>query len=255
MGPRGAAPYENGVMGARICIAGLALLMACEAPIRGTLALEPETIADAAIEIGDAEASRPDADSTDGRVQGDARVMDVGSIDAGTPPPIDAGPTCGDGVCAQGESCPIDCDPGDWPAAQAAAEAEMLVRVNVLRAEGVSCGGNAMPPVPPVEMNAELREAARAHSQDMADQNYFDHQSLDGRDPWTRIRNAGYGGQGVGENIAAGNASADATFSQWVNSPGHCRNMMSAQPNELGVGYAVGPGRYRHYWTQAFGRR
>jgi uncharacterized protein YkwD len=41
---------------------------------------------------------------------------------------------------------------------------------------------------------------------------------------------------------------------QWMNSPGHCRNIMSGGSNEIGVGHGLG-GQYGHYWVQKFGRR
>lgn len=146
---------------------------------------------------------------------------------------------------------PADSWPSDW----ASREDAMLVLVNELRASGTVCGARNYPSVPALAMNAELRSAARLHSQDMAEQNYFDHNSLDGRDPWDRIRDSGYAGFGVGENIAAGGASAEAAFQQWVNSPGHCSNMMSSDAREIGVGYAFGANStYGHYWTQTFGQ-
>lgn len=131
----------------------------------------------------------------------------------------------------------------------------MVGLVNRLRAQGARCGTRSYDPAGPVEMNNELRNAARAHSTDMADNDYFAHASQDGRSPWERISAAGYRGQGVGENIAAGNSTAQATFDQWLNSPGHCSNMMNPSANEMGVGFAVGSARYGSYWTQVFGRR
>ena len=131
----------------------------------------------------------------------------------------------------------------------------MVGLVNQLRATGATCGTTTHSAVGPVTMNQYLREAARNHSQDMADQDYFTHDSLDGRTPWDRIAATAYQGSPVGENIAAGNSTAQATFTQWLNSPGHCRNMMNGNANEMGVGYATGPGRFTDYWTQNFGRR
>lgn len=65
---------------------------------------------------------------------------------------------------------------------------------------------------------------------------------------------AGYTGQPSSENIAAGNRSAAATFEQWRNSDGHCRNMMTQSANEIGIGHAGG-GSFGSYWTQTFGAR
>jgi uncharacterized protein YkwD len=103
-------------------------------------------------------------------------------------------------------------------------------------------------------MDPALRRAARLHSADMAENNYFDHNSQDGRSPWQRMGEAGYTGQPAAENIAAGNRTAAATFEQWRQSDGHCRNMMAQNANEIGIGYAEG-GSYGAYWTQTFGAR
>lgn len=203
----------------------------------------------------------PDAGTT---IRADA-ALPIDASQAPPPPPVDAGgappPTeiCGDGTCNPADetcsSCEADCGPCTWPQDQAREEEAMVQMVNDFRAMGARCGARSYGPAGPVTMNAELRAAARGHSTDMADNNYFDHTSRDGRSPWDRIREAGYQGSGVGENIAAGNASAQATFQQWVNSPGHCANMMNGSANEMGLGYAVGDARFRHYWTQVFGRR
>jgi uncharacterized protein YkwD len=146
-------------------------------------------------------------------------------------------------------------DPDGWSAELAALEDEMLVLVNELRAQGTSCGGTSFGPRPALRMEAALRRAARLHSKDMADNGYFSHTSQDGRSPWDRIGEAGYTGSPYGENIAAGNTAAQATFQQWVNSPGHCQNMMTGNANEIGIGVFVGSGGYGAYWTQTFGAR
>ncbi|HEU4407024.1 MAG TPA: CAP domain-containing protein [Polyangiaceae bacterium] len=144
--------------------------------------------------------------------------------------------------------------PGSHPPAWAALEHEVLVRVNAVRSRGAQCGNQPFGPAAPLEPHPALHAAARGHSQDMATQDYFDHTSRDGRTMVTRVRAAGYGGGAIGENIAAGRATAEAVVDQWVQSPGHCSNLMSREFRFLGVGYAFRPGsRFGHYWTQNFG--
>jgi len=142
-----------------------------------------------------------------------------------------------------------------WPASWATLEDQVLVEVNIRRSAGATCGTKSFGPAGPLTMNAQLRAAARGHSQDMATKNYFDHTSLDGRHFGDRIKAAGYeGGTYSGENIAAGNAGASATVTQWMNSPGHCENVMDNKYKWIGVGYASSAGsKYKHYWTQNFG--
>jgi uncharacterized protein YkwD len=89
----------------------------------------------------------------------------------------------------------------------------------------------------------------------MADREFFDHQNPDGESPWDRFEEAGYTNyRAAGENIAAGNAQAASTMQQWMNSDGHCANIMNPDFSEIGVGYYPG-GSYGHLWTQAFGDR
>jgi uncharacterized protein YkwD len=146
-------------------------------------------------------------------------------------------------------------DPNGWSPAWASLEDQMLVLVNEMRVNGGRCPSGNYGPRGALVMNQELRTAARLHSKDMADNDYFDHNSQNGDSPWDRIDAAGYSAQAVGENIAAGNGTAADTFEQWVNSDGHCRNMMSSDATEIGVGYANGNASYGHYWTQTFGSR
>ena len=135
------------------------------------------------------------------------------------------------------------------------AEDVVLTLINQHRAAGATCGGTAYPPAPPLTMNPNLQTAARLHSLDMATQNYFSHNSLDGRTFDQRIRNAGYGGSfPLGENIAAGQSTPQSVVTGWMNSQGHCANIMNASFRSTGVGYAFNSSaQYRHYWTQVFG--
>ncbi|HSC82217.1 MAG TPA: CAP domain-containing protein, partial [Pseudomonas sp.] len=76
----------------------------------------------------------------------------------------------------------------------------------------------------------------------------------DGRTPGDRAELAGYGGQRIGENIAAGLDSAAKVVDGWLASPGHCANLMNPQFSELGAAYAVDPKSDAGiYWTALFG--
>jgi uncharacterized protein YkwD len=139
-----------------------------------------------------------------------------------------------------------------WNPDYAAREAEIVVIVNRYRAEGANCGGQEMPPAGPLSMDPNLQCAARVHTMDMAERDFFDHDNPDGDGPDDRMEAAGYDGRGWGENIAAGNSTAEETMEQWMDSPGHCRNIMNDGYTLIGVGYYPG-GEYDHLWTQTFG--
>ncbi|TPV95081.1 MAG: CAP domain-containing protein [Myxococcales bacterium FL481] len=146
------------------------------------------------------------------------------------------------------------CEPvSDWSAERMELEQEVLAIVNQRRAEGANCGSAGdFDPAGPLRMQGRLRCAARAHSLDMAERDYFDHYDPEGDGPSERLAAAGYQGRTWGENIAGGNATAAATMQQWMDSDGHCANVMNPQFTELGVGYVPG-GQWGHLWTQAFG--
>ncbi len=149
---------------------------------------------------------------------------------------------------------PVDSGSAAPPSGATSLEDQVLALTNQRRAMGANCGGQVFGAAPALRMNETLRGVARAHSTDMGTRNYFDHNSLDGRTPFQRMMAAGYNSSPMGENIAAGNATAEATVTQWMNSPGHCRNIMNPGFRVLGVGYATVAGStYRHYWTQNFG--
>ena len=111
--------------------------------------------------------------------------------------------------------------------------------------------------LPTLEHCISLDRAAQGHSEDMRDNDYFAHDGLDGSQPWDRACGACFQkGCGpttaMGENIAAGNADAQATFVQWKNSPPHDANMRSPDFHFIGIGRATGGGMYGVYWTNVF---
>jgi uncharacterized protein YkwD len=116
--------------------------------------------------------------------------------------------------------------------------------------------------LPPYKRVTALDEAARYHSADLGQDNYFDHNTYDrvnGNlvyvcDTWTRIGK--YYAGASGENIAAGYSTPQSVMNGWMNSTGHRNNILSTHSREIGVGYANQSGSdYYHYWTQDFGRR
>jgi uncharacterized protein YkwD len=149
---------------------------------------------------------------------------------------------------------------GDWPTDWVSAECRVLELVNQRRAEGANCGSEgAFGSAGPLSLQPELREAARLHSMDMGERDFFSHDSPggpNGDDMTQRIENAGYTDwAAIGENIAAGQASPDETMDGWISSPGHCSNIMNPDFTQIGIGYAqVSGSSYIHYWTQDFGR-
>ncbi|MEM7373324.1 MAG: CAP domain-containing protein [Bacteroidota bacterium] len=132
----------------------------------------------------------------------------------------------------------------------------MLEAVNTWRVNGCTCGNEQMPPVEPVSWNEELEGAALRHSKDMAEKNYFSHTGSDGSTHSQRIADTGYAAINSGENIAAGTNFTDEEqlVQLWIDSPGHCKNIMNASFKEMGVAQVKNESSdYIHYWTQIFG--
>jgi uncharacterized protein YkwD len=103
--------------------------------------------------------------------------------------------------------------------------------------------------VNPLVYDSSLAAIARAHSQDMLNNNFFSHINLNGDDPSERASKAGYNIHksyqvGVAENIGmtegyvSSSSVAQEFIDMWMNSPGHRSNILNSQYNRLGVGVA-----------------
>ena len=90
----------------------------------------------------------------------------------------------------------------------------------------------------------------------MIQRDYFAHVDPEGQGPDVRVSATEYRFRAVGENIAAGAQTPSAVVDGWMNSDGHCRNIMQGVFEELGVGYVEATtGPFKHFWTQVFGTR
>ena len=124
----------------------------------------------------------------------------------------------------------------------------MLTAVNNLRVKGCNCSGTVMPPVKKLTWNSQLETAAIRHATDMAQNNYFSHVSQNGDEVDTRISATGYDWSFVGENIAHGYDEIEPVMKGWVDSYGHCVQLMSAEVTEIGVA------KYGTYWVMDFAK-
>ena len=171
--------------------------------------------------------------------------------------------TDGDGCCPSScnanndDDCAVDCtDPASWPMNWADFETEVIRLVNIERAAGANCGSRGtFAAAGPLSLDTELREAARCHSTDMADNDFFDHTGSNGSSFSQRCNAAGYSGSPRGENIAAGYSTPSAVVVGWMNSDGHCANVMNSSADEVGIGYYYKTGtQWTRYWTMVTGR-
>lgn len=110
--------------------------------------------------------------------------------------------------------------------------------------------------LPPLRMNQKLNLAAKAKLDDMFRQQYFEHESPDGKSPADVIKATGYQFIVVGENLALGNYKNDAVLVEaWMNSPGHRANILDVKFYEIGVAVAKGSFQGNEVWmaVQEFG--
>ena len=110
----------------------------------------------------------------------------------------------------------------------------------------------------PLAENSSLDSSSRAHSTDMAVNNFMSHTGSDGSSYWDREVRAGYTGRWGGEIIYAGSGpynSPDQAVYWWMNDPPH-RAIILADYNDVGAGYAFcSTSSYGGYFTADFGHR
>jgi uncharacterized protein YkwD len=131
--------------------------------------------------------------------------------------------------------------------------ARVVELVNGARSHARRCGREKFSAAPPLDVSRALNDAATGHARDMAKKKYFEHRGSDGSQPKDRVLRAGYHSRLTGENIALGPESAEEVVAGWLDSPGHCANIMDPRFRDIGVGLATGPSRGQIYWVQEFG--
>jgi len=131
--------------------------------------------------------------------------------------------------------------------------ARVVELVNVARSKGRRCGSERFAAAPPLNSSGKLNDAAAAHARDMVKKKFFDHRGSDGSQPKDRVLRTGYKSRLTGENIAMGPESAEEVIEGWLDSPGHCANIMDPRFQDIGVGLASGKKRGEIYWVQTFG--
>jgi uncharacterized protein YkwD len=92
-----------------------------------------------------------------------------------------------------------------------------------------------------LEWDAALAEAALAHCRRMAQEGPIAHRYGGEPDVATRAANAGARFGVIEENVAVG-PTAEGIHNEWMNSPGHRSNLLSADVNRVGVAVVASRG-------------
>ena len=101
-----------------------------------------------------------------------------------------------------------------------------------------------------LDYNEKATICARKHSEDMKDNDFFDHKNLNNQTPFDRMENEGIDYLSAGENIAAGQTNSIFVHNGWMNSQGHRKNILGNY-KYIGVGVVFG-GKYKTYYTENF---
>jgi uncharacterized protein YkwD len=145
-----------------------------------------------------------------------------------------------------------------------------LNAINQARSLTQDCHSKGVfPAVSALIWSEKLYLSAHEHSYDLATSNTFSHNGSGTSSDLTgvalgskqstfveRIEHYNYRWAGIGENIAAGTNTNTASIvvQQWLDSDGHCANMMKASFTEVGMAMVHNTSStYTHYWTQNFG--
>lgn len=88
-----------------------------------------------------------------------------------------------------------------------------------------------------LRLNATLSQAAAMKAQDMFTNDYWAHNSPQGKTPWSFIQGAGYSYTIAGENLAKNFSTSDGVVAAWMASPTHRDNIV--KPGYQDIGFAV----------------
>ena len=97
----------------------------------------------------------------------------------------------------------------------------------------------------PLSLDSRLMRAAQLHSEYQASIGTMTHEGNGGMG--ARVTAQGYRWSAVAENVARGQASVQQVMNDWMNSPGHRRNLLNPRYTQMGWGRAGA-----NYWTQVF---
>ncbi|MFC1646916.1 CAP domain-containing protein [Patescibacteria group bacterium] len=86
----------------------------------------------------------------------------------------------------------------------------------------------------PLKINDKLTQAAIAKAQHMFANNYWAHNSPDGRTPWEFITQSGYKYRVAGENLAKNFSTSQAVVDAWIASPTHRDNVLKSSYSDIG---------------------
>ena len=108
---------------------------------------------------------------------------------------------------------------------------DMLKRIN---SDRIANGKKAL------AWNSSLCQSAGLKSEDMNNNNYFEHNSPSGITPWYWIKKVDYKYTFVGENLDLNYFTSESAHEALMNSPGHRANILNDNFTQVGLNYVRG---------------
>ena len=106
----------------------------------------------------------------------------------------------------------------------------------------------------PLRLNASLTEAAKAHARDLAKWDRISHFGSDGSNPWDRVKRAGFNAKVAAENVGTGQATIAEVLKGWQTSPGHNKNLLLADADQMGIALVQDPKtEFKTFWALVVG--
>lgn len=111
--------------------------------------------------------------------------------------------------------------------------------------------------LPALNLNPQLSASAVSKANYMFANNYWAHNSPDGKTPWEFILQSGYEYSFAGENLARDFNDSQAVVNAWINSPSHRENLLRSEYQDIGFAVINGTlnGRETTLVVQMFGAR
>jgi uncharacterized protein YkwD len=94
--------------------------------------------------------------------------------------------------------------------------------------------------LPLLHYSSVLSDSATNKAEDMFANNYWAHNSPQGKTPWDFFKTVGYSYSVAGENLAKDFYDTDSMMTAWMNSPTHKANIVNTQYQEIGIGVVNG---------------
>ncbi len=106
----------------------------------------------------------------------------------------------------------------------------------------------------PLKLNAQLSEAAKNHSSDLARWDRISHFGSDGSNPWDRVKRSGYNARLAAENVGTGQVTFEEVLKGWKESPGHNKNLLLADAEHIGLALVrENRTEFKTFWTLVIG--